>query len=224
MRVTDSWRPMEFGSKKAKQINNAICEPLWPGVRVLVDVDSFGVLIRGEDGTALEGWQDLRDAIIKAVAAGAAVIDGYVVPKFRDTAGISSGGLDGVPTSSQMARQLVLGGVGQSKAREAVQNSLTRIIELGPEDPVGLVAIDLLWLDGESLLDVPLQERKRLLDSVVGDSELVRRTVHVRPPVEPWYLQWRAFGFREFAVKDANSRYKPGSASDLWATAPIPKR
>lgn len=215
---------MEFGSKKAKQINNAICEPVWPGVRVLVDVDSFGVLIRGEDGTALEGWQPLRDAIVKAVAAGAAVIDGYVVPPFRDTAGISSGALDDVPTSSEMARQFVLGGVGRSKARDADKNAIARMIVLGPDDSVGLVAIDLLWLDGESLLDVPLQERKRLLDSVVGDSELVRRTVHVRPPVEPWYLQWRAFGFREFAVKDANSRYKPGSASDLWATAQIPKR
>src|SRR5437016_11762588 len=102
MRVTDSWRPMEFGSKKAKQITNAICEPLWPGVRVLVDVDSFGVLIRGEDGTALEGWHALRDAIVEAVAAGAAVIDGYVVPKFRDTAGISGGGPEPVPSSGQM--------------------------------------------------------------------------------------------------------------------------
>src|SRR5262249_15003202 len=154
----------------------------------------------------------------------AAVIDGYVVPPFRDTVGITSGGLDDVPTSAQMARQFVLGGVGRSKAREAEQDAVARVIVLGPDDPTGLVAIDLLWLDAESLLDVPLQERKRLLDSVVVEGALVRRTVHVRPPVEPWYLQWRAFGFREFAVKDANGRYTPGAASDGWAMAAIPNR
>ncbi len=43
------------------------------------------------------------------------------------------------------------------------------------------VAIDLLWLDGEPLDDVPLLERKRLLDTVLAQSRLVRVTPFVRP-------------------------------------------
>ena len=35
-----------------------------------------------------------------------------------------------------------------------------------PDDEVGFVAIDLLWLDDTSLLDVPLLERRRLLEAV----------------------------------------------------------
>jgi ATP-dependent DNA ligase len=215
---------MAFGRKNPKDINNAILEPLWAGVRVLVEVDSSGVTIRDVEGDALDGWQPLRDAIAGALTAGEVVIDGYLVPPFRDTAGISSAEPDDVPTAGQMARQFVLGGAGRPSARDVARSDAARTVELGPDDSVGLVAVDLLWLDGESLLDVPLQERKRLLDSVFGETDLVRRTVHVRPPVEPWYVQWRAFGFREIAVKDANSRYVPGARSDLWATATIPKR
>jgi len=215
---------MAFGAKNAKQIHDPICEPLWAGVRVLVEVDEFGVRIRDRVGEPLDGWQALREAIVQATAADSAVVDAYLVPPFPETAGISSGPPDAVPTSAQMARQMFLGGGGKTKAREAVEDSIAREVDLDPDDPAGLVAIDLLWLDGDSLLDVPLQERKRLLDSVVVDGDLVRRTVHVRPPVDHWYPQWRAFGFREFAVKDANSRYEPGKASDLWATAQIPKR
>jgi ATP-dependent DNA ligase len=95
---------------------------------------------------------------------------------------------------------------------------------LPPNAPTAIVAVDLLWLDGESLIDVPLLERKRLLESALLDHELVRRTMVVRPPVEAWYGQWRALGFREFAVKGANSRYRPGTVSPHWATQIIPRR
>ena len=85
------------------------------------------------------------------------------------------------------------------------------------------VAIDLLALDDEVLIDVPLLERRRLLDSVVVAGERVRRSPHARPPAEAWYRQWRAFGFREIAVKEANGRYRPGVAADDWARSPIPQ-
>ena len=86
------------------------------------------------------------------------------------------------------------------------------------------MAIDLLRLDGDSLLDVPLAERKRLLDGILVDTEIVRKTVTVRAPVAAWYAQWRALGFREVAVKGANSRYTPGVPNPDWATALIPRR
>ena len=42
--------------------------------------------------------------------------------------------------------------------------------------PAALVATDLLWIDGQPLLDIPLLERRRVLDSALGEGELVRRS------------------------------------------------
>jgi ATP-dependent DNA ligase len=89
---------------------------------------------------------------------------------------------------------------------------------------VRFVAIDLLWLDGESVLDVPLLERRRLLESVLAESDLVRRGVFVRPPVEAWIGSWRSVGFTGLSYRAANSRYQPGKAGDDWVSTPMPRR
>ncbi|HJW20898.1 MAG TPA: hypothetical protein VJ506_00560, partial [Candidatus Limnocylindrales bacterium] len=94
-------------------------------------------------------------------------------------------------------------------------------VSLPAAGPIAFAAVDVLWLDGEPLLDVPLGERKRLLESVVVDGDLVRRTVAVRAPVEHWQGQWRALGFEAMAVKAANSRYVPGGRSRDWTIVPI---
>jgi hypothetical protein len=216
---------MAFGFKDVKRIREPICEPLWWGVRVLVNVDQFGVRIKDVEGREIDGWDELRKAIEAAAGGSEMILDAYLIPALDDTVGIGSFGGEEMPSAGSMARQMFIpqfASVKQQKERE--DNDAARLVEMDPDEPAAIVAIDLLWLDGESLLDVPLGERKRLLDSAVSERQLVRRTVHVRPPVESWYRQWRAFGFREFAVKDANSRYVPGGESDLWTTAAIPRR
>jgi hypothetical protein len=223
MLATESWRPMAFGLKDVRRIREPICEPLWWGIRVLVHVDRDGVRIRDVEGSEIPGWDELRGAIEASAGGSEMVVDAYLLPALDDTTGAESFGNEDIPTPRQFARQFFVGNV-RSQAREDAENSAARLVEIAPDEPAAIVAIDLLWLDGESLLDVPLGERKRLLDAVLTEHPLVRRTVHVRPPVETWYRQWRAFGFREFAVKDANSRYVPGGESDLWATAAIPRR
>ena len=54
------------------------------------------------------------------------------------------------------------------------------------DDEVSYVATDLLWLDDTSLLDVPLLERRRLLESVLVESDVVRVGAFIRPPIESW--------------------------------------
>jgi bifunctional non-homologous end joining protein LigD len=115
---------------------------------------------------------------------------------------------------------------GSRSRRKELANALESPVQL-PEfveiDPA-FVAIDLLVLDGESLLDVPLLERKRLLDSVLREGPLIRIGIHVRPPIGPWLATWRAAGFRSLAWKHPNSRYRPGERNDDWAVGPIPQR
>lgn len=226
MSTTETWRPMAFGLQEPKRIRDPLCEPLWSGRRVLAEIAADRVTLRDEDGLVLDGYDRLRMALKEAAYATDLIVDGYLLPApIRDTVGAEAlPGMETTPTASQISRQMLLGGGGTNKRREQRELAAAREVDLPPDAPTAMVAVDLLWLDGQPLVDVPLLERKRLLDAVLVDHELVRRTVLVRPPVEAWYAQWRALGFREYAVKAANSRYQPGGASDHWTTAPIPKR
>lgn len=88
------------------------------------------------------------------------------------------------------------------------------------ESPEGdrraFLAVDLLELDGEPLLEVPLQERRRLLESVVDERVQVRVSPAVKQPIGGWLLGWRAAGFTHYVAKHQNARYAPGGRTDDW--------
>ena len=221
-----TWRPMAFGDREPKHIRDPLCEPLWAGRRSLVHVDGGGVTIRDEDGAELEGFEGLRAAIQGSNLALELVLDGYLMPGPLRSNPVAEAalGAESMLTPGQLTRQLFVGGGGGNRRREALERAEARRVVLEPEGPTAFIAIDLLWLDGQPLLDLPLLERRRLLESVLQEVDLVRRSVAVRPPVEAWYAQWKALGIVEFAVKDANSRYVPGGESRDWVAAPIPRR
>ena len=218
--------PMPYGTRTSfRSVRDGIWEPLWGGHRVLIHATGSDIAIRDEQGEPIEGHDLLRDAMRDAVLADELVLDGYLLPApLRDTSGAESGmGLDAIQSAGQMGRQLLMG-VRNSERADAQEAARIRRLALSSSSPTAFVAVDLLWLDGEPLIDVPLAERKRLLDGALLESEVVRTTVAVRPPVEAWYSQWRALGFREVAVKGANSRYTPGKPNGEWATVLIPRR
>lgn len=219
-------RPMPYGSRtNFRSIRDGIWEPLWGGRRVLIDALGTDIAIRDEQGESIEGYDLLRDAMRDAALAYELVLDGYLLPApLRDTTGAESVmGLDSIQSVGQMSRQFLIGARSTDRA-DAIEAAQLRRVALPSSSPTAFVAVDLLWLDGDPLIDVPLAERKRLLDGVILDGEVVRKTVAVRPPVEAWYGQWRALGFREVAVKGANSRYVPGKPNGEWATVLIPRR
>lgn len=218
---------MAFGRKAPGRIKDPVCEPLWGGERVFIEVaGTKAVRMRDIEGSTVPGFDDLHDAIADSNEATELLLDGYVLPaplhKLAETSAITD--IPPAPTARQMARSVFLGGFGRNRRLDELEDLQARVFDLDPDEPAAFIAIDLLWLDGESLCDLPLQERKRLLESALRDQELVRRTVNVRPPVETWYRQWRSFGFNEIAIKDANSRYEPGGESELWTTRSIPRR
>jgi bifunctional non-homologous end joining protein LigD len=96
--------------------------------------------------------------------------------------------------------------------------------QLDPDRPIAFVAVDLLLIDGDSLVDLPLLERKRLLDTALKADYLVRITPFVRTPVGSLALTWHAQGFRELAYKPANGRYQPGGGPGDWVVVPIRSR
>jgi len=222
----DSWRPMRFGRRAGRHIKDPIVEPLWGGMRVLVSIDGPDVVIRDADGDAVEGWEALRTALLDAALSASLVVDGYLTTEvLRDTTGVGfSLADDVVDRPLNLFRRLFLPSRPATGRRAELEAELRRPIDLPIDGPTAFVATDLLWVDDVPLIDIPLLERKRLLESALGEGQLVRRTAHVRPPLETWYSQWRAFGFYQMAIKSANSRYTPGEPSDAWATAVIPRR
>ncbi|TAK00717.1 MAG: hypothetical protein EPO36_07555 [Chloroflexota bacterium] len=218
-------RLMPFGQARAHDIRDPLWEPLWGGQRVLVHALDGRVAFRDEHGEAVAGHDDLRAAIAGLTMAEEAVIDGYLVPApLRDTTGAElPAGLDAVQSAAEMGRQFLLGNRNTEKREEEIRPAEPPV-QVPSSSPAAFIAVDLLWLDEDPIIDVPLLERKRLLESVLGDGEIVRRTMSVRSPVEQWYAQWRALGFNAVAAKGANSRYTPGQPNGEWATALIPKR
>ena len=75
-----------------------------------------------------------------------------------------------------------------------------------------------------SLLDIPLLERRRLLEIVLDESDNVRVGAYVRPPIDTWVASWRAQGFEGLTFKAANSRYRPGEANPEWVVSGMPRR
>jgi hypothetical protein len=152
------------------------------------------------------------------VDAVSVVLDGYLTRQATPPTGTIYLTGSEMPTAGQVTTQLLVGRGLRAKA-------MLREDEKERDDagnPLAFVAIDLLSLDGQPLLDIPLLERKRLLDSALGEDHLVRRGVYIRPPVDAWLASWRSLGFRELAYKAANGRYLPGATNDTWALVRIP--
>ena len=72
--------------------------------------------------------------------------------------------------------------------------------------------------------DVPLLERRRLLESVIAETDLVRNGIFVRPPIDTWVGSWRSMGFPGISFKAANSRYAPGATAQDWVSIAMPRR
>lgn len=214
---------MGFGSRKAHDIAQPLIEPLWEGLRVLVHWDrrSGPRMVDGGGIAVADRFADVTAALSEAIGADTAVLDGYITAQAtRSGAGTAVMAAD-APTAGEMMGQMVM---GKSAERAMSGGRPDPPVAHERPDVVAFVAIDLLELDGTEILDVPLLERRRLLDSIVSESDLVRRGLYVRPPVEPWLISWRSIGFRKIALKAQNGRYRPGTDADDWAVADIPRR
>jgi ATP dependent DNA ligase-like protein len=218
-------RPQPFGNTNPSRVRDPLVEPLWAGVRVLAAVESEGATLVDETGDVIEEHPDIAAALAEARLAEHMIVDGYLTKMtLRDQSGVYVA-MDDLPTSSQLVSRPLLG-IRRTRAEEATKAMESARIArtFGPDDEVSFVAVDLLWLDGEFLLDIPLLERRRILESALAESELVRRGVFVRPPLDAWIGSWRALGFTGISLKGANSRYQPGVVSNEWASAPMPRR
>jgi hypothetical protein len=209
------WRPQRVRpARTPRSILNAVVEPLWDGDHVLLHFDAAR---KGPDG---EAWVLLLDETGEDVTESEA----DVAARLRGAIRTADAVVDGYLT-----RQATRGGTDVSVApiartRRSLMYIRTVEVDVAPPEPaepgpVAFVAVDLLRIDGQDLFDVPLLERKRILDSIVVESELVRLSPYTQPPIDTWVRTWKAAGFRGAMLKAANSRYLPGGETDEWQAA-----
>jgi len=82
--------------------------------------------------------------------------------------------------------------------------------------PIAYQVFDLLYLDGRSLLDVPLESRKRLLRRVMRPSPLVHVAPHIAGEGQAFLAAAVAQGLEGVVAKRRLSRYRPGERSADW--------
>jgi ATP-dependent DNA ligase len=206
-----------YRGRRLFEPTDPLLEPLWSGTRALAHVTAqpdadlpAQVALIEEFGTDLtETLPELTVAIARGVLALDAIVDGVIT------------------------RQVSLDGVGAAAIPEVRSRPIEMFVRsnldfdvqargLNAEDAAemelvdGFMAVDLLRVDGTSLLDVPLLERKRLLESVIAPSHLLRVSGHVRPPIDPWLATWKSVGLRGGMLKAANSRYRPNDDTIEW--------
>jgi hypothetical protein len=219
-------RPQEFGSARPRNIDDALVEPAWPGQRVLAAVGG-GRGTMWADGETVEELDAITLALQRAAASVAegAIFDGYLTKLIANEGVGVNTWVNEYPTmAGQMSRMLIGGRRNRLEEMEQRRAAEAAELRLDDVDVINLVVVDLLWLDGQWLLDVPLLERKRVLDSILTDDQVVRIGPYVREPIGSWIGSWRAQGFRGMTFKAANSRYRPGETADDWTHAEMPRR
>jgi ATP-dependent DNA ligase len=229
-----SWRPQAFGHRKPKHLLDPVVEPAWDGVRVLAHLGADGVLLLDANGVDLAGAHpEIAAEMLAAALADSFVADGYLTDQaIRSGVGVALT-VDETPSMGEHVTQFFLGKnaadyvggrgrvPGQVTGRTIGQAEATAA---AAPAPIAFVAIDLVALGDEQLLDIPLLERKRLLESVLPEGLRVRRTPFVREPAGSFIITWRSQGFGGLAYKEANSRYRPGLPNEDWSLISMPRR
>jgi hypothetical protein len=213
-------RPQTYGPGSPARVPDPIVEPLWTGIRALAAVDAAGAALVDEFGEAIDAMGVIVDALVAGARADSIVLDGFITKQ------ATRGGSGIYLWSDDMPSLGTMVGLRRNRATDAMRLK-ERALEtatFAPDDEVCFVAIDLLWLDDTALLDVPLLERRRLLEGVVEESATLRVGAFVRPPIDAWVGSWRAQGFSGITFKAANSRYLPGEPNPDWVVSGMPRR
>jgi len=227
--IAAAWRPERPGGRNAKDIPDALVEPAWGGIRVAVSLaPDEAVIYRA--GEALDVPVTLLAELVAAFDALDAVVTGNLTTKaLEDGVGVG-------PALAKVERPPILipRGIRRSvrddpyvQARDyaSKEDAAAKPVQeaLAAGIAHAFVATDLLWLDGMPLDQVPLQERKRLLDGILAPSQLVRVTPFVKHSAILTLVTWGQLGFAELSYRAANSRYAAGSENADWAVSRPPE-
>lgn len=193
---------------KATSAQGAFDDPDWlfelklDGYRIeaVVDTGKVRLWTRNRQDAA-RYFPDLAGAAPTWIKAEQAIVDGEVVALDEDSK----------PQFSLLQERA---GMGSFRPRPGGAARKKR--DDGFVAPLVFYAFDLLYLDGRLLIDVPLEQRKRLLRSVLRDHPSVRYATHIEADGRDFYEIVDARGLEGMIAKLRTSRYEPGRRSRSW--------
>ncbi|MDM7934281.1 MAG: ATP-dependent DNA ligase [Methanothrix sp.] len=175
------------------ELGQAAIEWKYDGARVQIHKDGEGVRIFSR---RLENVTSSLPEIVQAVRqvrAKSAILDGEAVAI----------GPDGRP----MAFQEIL-------RRFRRKYNVER---LAAEVPLHLFLFDLMYLDGRSLIDLPLLDRRSMLVRIADPSVVAEQVVSDRPEIaEEIYRRALEAGHEGVMLKNPHSLYSPGKRGKNW--------
>jgi hypothetical protein len=221
------WRPQAARRERDIEIADAILEPHWSGRRVIAHflvqpspdgADDVSVTLLDEAGADVTAHaRNAVEALSRGVMALDAVIDGVLSSQPLETGeGRQSGDEAELPNWHTFIPDVdIRRYLPGRQPTEHTPAAMPEVAEVTLAE-TAFVALDLLRVDGQTLLDLPLLERRRHLENLLVISRWLRITPYARPPLGPWFNSWRSAGFDGVVLKSANSRYRPGAATSEW--------
>lgn len=165
----------------------------WDGVRAIGYVDGGRLrLLSRNDNDVTASYPELR-ALGEALGSIRAVLDGEIVA------------LDDSGRPSFAALQQRMHVTGAAKARRLAQDT-----------PVTYLLFDVLYLDGESTVDRPYEERRRLLESLALSGPAWQTPDAFREAGADVLRASRDQGLEGVVAKRLTSRYAPGRRTGDW--------
>ena len=166
-------------------------EPKFDGQRLIAVAASGGAVLTNRRGVDITSTYPELTGLAGALAPHAAVLDGEVVA--FDATGLSS--------------------FQRLQRRMHVRRPPARLLA---EVPVVFVVFDVLWLDGELLVDRPQVERRRILESLALKGPAWQTAPVLHATVEELLEAGRHLGFEGYMAKRLDAPYVPGVRSLSW--------
>jgi len=166
-------------------------EPKLDGQRVIAIVGQDSVVLTNRRGGEITGTYPEIAGLAEALSPHTAVLDGEVVT-FNEK---------GQSSFQRLQRRM---NVARPTARLRV------------ETPVSFIAFDVLWLDGELLVDRPQSERRRILDGLGIKGRAWQTAPVLDATPDELMAACRQLGLEGFMAKRADATYAPGRRSTTW--------
>jgi bifunctional non-homologous end joining protein LigD len=175
-------------------------------VEAVVDGRSVRLWTRNKQDAA-RYFPDLARAAPTWINASQAIVDGEVVALDRE----------GNPTFSLLQDRAGMGRFGPRAESDRKKKG-------GDDDfvaPIVYYVFDILYHDGRLLIDVPLEERKHLLRTLMREHPTVRYGGHIEADGNAFYDVVAQRGLEGMIAKLRTSRYEPGRRSKAWLKVKI---
>jgi len=166
-------------------------EVKWDGHRCLANLGTATRLTSRTTRDMTAQFPELID-MHRQLAARNAVVDGEIVALDRD----------GRPSFERMQDRF-------HRHPEELARNKGRV-------PVQFLAFDLLWLDGQPLLDLPLVERRARLAEVLVETRDIRLSQVVEGAGTAFFEQVKELKLEGLVAKRAASPYRPGARTPDW--------